>query len=193
MAGSTWGLRPRTPPLGPRVQVAVVARMATWHSGRRLRLISRFFPPLRTSTSARSLEKGDCPHFLATTSKPTEDARRYPPQSWQDPEATAREPKGRSPAQVRRQAGAKRRRAGRITGGGGRGGVNEPYHAPDPASPSTTSAAAEPPSAICPKSRQDPEGTPREPEGRSPARVRRQAERSEARREDYGWGWAGRC
>ena len=34
----------------------------------------------------------------------------------------------------------------------------------------------------------------REPEGRSPARSAGKAERSECRaREDYGWGWAGRC
>ena len=37
-------------------------------------------------------------------------------------------------------------------------------------------------------------GGSREPEGRSPARTRRQARAQQrARREDYGWGWAGRC
>ena len=34
----------------------------------------------------------------------------------------------------------------------------------------------------------------REPAGRSPARMRRQAQAKRMpRREDYGWGWAGRC
>ena len=85
-------------------------------------------------------------------------------------------PKG----EARREAPARRSKAnaapGRITGGGGRGGASKPYHATHPT----------PPPPKHPRQR--------EPEGRSPARSAGKAEQSECRaREDYGWGWAGRC
>ncbi len=51
--------------------------------------------------------KGDCPHFLATTSKPAETTQRHPPQSWEDPEATtprARRAKPGANAPARRGA-----------------------------------------------------------------------------------------
>jgi hypothetical protein len=51
VAGFTGELWPRTPPLGARDQIAVVAAMAIWHERRRLRPISRSAAPLLTSTS----------------------------------------------------------------------------------------------------------------------------------------------
>ena len=83
--------------------------LADWHLRRRLRPISRFFP--RPSTRRQDQQ-------------PSPTGRRQ------------REPAGRSPAP---EAPARQSEAnaapGRITGGGGRGGVTKPYHAAHPRPP----------------------------------------------------------
>ena len=84
--------------------------------------------------------------------------------------------------EARREAPARQSEAnaapGRITGGGGRGGSTKPYHAAHPTPP--------PP--------QPTRGSASRERAKPGAKRRRKAERSDRRaREDYGWGWAGRC
>ncbi len=82
---------------------------------------------------------------------------------------------------------------GRTTGGGGRGGSIKPYDATHRRSAPPTPAAAQaarrhpPPTSPSTRGSASPKGEARRECAGKPKRSARRA------REDYGWGWAGRC
>ncbi len=157
VVGSTWGPGPRKPSLGTRAN-------RSWLLSCRLSLATSTPPHIAPFSAPLHTETGPRPPSVPS------DNRR--------PKAGgSASPKG----EARREAPARQSEAnaapGRITGGGGRGGVTKPYHATPPKTaprPKQPAAAqgrhgdAPPPTS--------PTGSPRqrEPAGRSPARTRRQ-------------------